>query len=229
MPTIAKTHKYQELNLRHRKLLQLYSVLSEYRLHLNLGLSEETTKYYHGMLFSGGDFSPFLTASYDSMMQSFYIELHGFIGAYIDPVSSDVKVRPNDKGSLSNYLYEKTRTSRKKAAVREFEKLLKEKSDELKMINDLRHKVAHFDKLKSRSVALVPGDVATREILNRLAEILYLLGFLRWNKPHYVENDNNASESTRAVIDVLVSQNRDSKKMRKKYMEARAKWFKSQQ
>ncbi len=47
------------------------------------------------------------------------------------------------------------------------------------MVHDLRGKLAHFKKLDERSRVFVPGDIKTREILNKLAEILYLLGFRR--------------------------------------------------
>ncbi len=93
------------------------------------------------------------------------------------------------------------------------------------MVHELRLKLAHFKKLNERNKTLEPSDIEIRKILNMLAEILYLLGFRRWNKPHYIEQNNNSSDSTQNIIDKLVPNDRKAKDMRKSYIAARNKWF----
>lgn len=225
MTTIAKTNKYKELEYRFQKLIQLYSVMSELRLHANKAVSEDTATYYHHALYQWNDYGAFLTASLESMMQVFYIELDGFIGAYWDTKQGLVQKRKNEVGSLAAYLYDGKRTKRKKEAQDVFAALLQESSTDLEMVNQLRHKLAHFKKLNERNRTFAPGDLKVREILNKVAEILFLLGFQRWNKPHYITQDNEASASTQEVIDVLLVDEDGAKKMREAYLKARDKWY----
>lgn len=225
MPTIAKTKRYRELNYRHLKLVQLYSVMSELRLHTNKAVNTDTSKYYHSILYVWDDYAPFLTASLESMMQVFYIELDGFIGGFWDEKQQRVRQRDNEQGSLAAYLHDGTRTTRKKAAQETFKTLLQQNAADLEMIRNLRYKLAHFKKLDERNKAFVPGDIKIREILNRLAEVLYLLGFQRWNTPHYIEQDNSPSTSTQQVIDKLVATNDKASEMRKAYIKSRNEWF----
>lgn len=225
MPTIANTNRYKELEYRFRKLIQLYSVMSELRLHTNKAVSEDSAAYYHHALYRWNDYGPFLTASLESMMQVFYIELDGFIGGYWDQRSGRVQSRDNEEGSLTKYLYNNTRNTRKKSAKEAFETFLQEYAAELKMTNELRHKLAHFRKLNERNRTFAPGDLKVREILNKVAEVLFLLGFQRWNKPHYITQDNEAIASTQEVIDVLIADDDDAKKMREAYLKARNKWY----
>jgi|SRR5665213_2851461 len=227
MPTIAKTHRYHELNLRLRKLVQLYTVMSELRLHTNKGLDIETSKYYHSKLYVWGDYGPFLTASLESMTQVFYIELDGYIGAYWDDKVQRVKPRRNEQGSLGVFLYDGRRTVRKKTAIGVFESLFQNYTKELQMIHELRIKLAHFKKFKERNKAFAPSDLQTREILNVLAEVLHLLGFQRWNKPHYIQYESDASVSTAAVVDKLVAEDDEKDEMRSKYKKAHDNWFKA--
>lgn len=226
MPTIAKTKRYHELEYRHRKLIQLYSVMSELRLHTNKAVSVDTSSYYWNKLYNLSDYSSFLTASMESMMQIFYIELDGLIGAFWDSRLGRTHLRA-DQGSLARYLYDGTRIGRKRKATAVFESLLQNKVGELNMIHSARHKLAHFEGLSVRNSALVPGGEEVREILNGLADVLFLLGFQRWNHPHYIEQDSKFTESTQEVIDQLLSDDGRSKKMRKEYLEARKKWFDS--
>lgn len=225
MPTITKTKRYKELEYRHLKLIQLYAVVSELRLHTNKAVDADIAKYYHSVLYIWDDYAPFLTASTESMMQVFYIELDGFIGAFWDSKQRRVQPRDNEQGSLATYLYDGTRIARKKSAKAKFEALLEDRADDLKAIHESRHTLAHFKKLDERNKSLVPSDTKTREILNRLAEVLYLLGFQRWNRPHNIEQDNDSSGSTQRVIDRLVPVDKKAKDMRKTYAEARDKWF----
>src|ERR1700712_4633785 len=104
MTTIAKTGSYKELQYRLLKLMQLYSVLAEFNLHLNTAVDKDTARYYLDTLYTWSDYGSFLTASIESMKQIFYIELSGFIGAYWDSESQVVKKRKNDSGSLGVYL-----------------------------------------------------------------------------------------------------------------------------
>lgn len=227
MPTIAQTKRYRELTYRHLKLVQLYSVMSELRLHTNKGVNIDTSKYYHSILYGWDDYAPFLTASLESMMQVFYIELDGFIGGFWDERQQRIRLRDNEQGSLAAYLYDGARTVRKKAAREAFETLLQQSAADLEMIRNLRYKLAHFKKLNERNNALAPGDIKIREIINKLAEILYLLGFQRWNTPHYIEQENDSSTSTQRVVDKLVATNNKAVDMRKAYIEARNKWYDS--
>jgi hypothetical protein len=199
--------------------------MSELRLHTNKALDTETSKYYHAMLYLRNDYGPFLTASLEAMMQVFYIELDGFIGAYWEQKQGCVQKRKNEVGSLATYLYDGKRTKRKKEAQDVFAALLQQNSTDLEMVNQLRHKLAHFKKLNERNRALAPGDIKIREILNKLVDTLYLLGFQRWNKPHYIQLDNDASSSTQKVVDMLVSDNNKASQMRQTYTKARSKWF----
>lgn len=225
MTTIAKTKRYQELTYRHLKLLQLYSVMSELRLHTNQAVNRTTAAYYHNKLYTWGDYGSFLTASLESMMQVFYIELDGFIGGYWSKENQRVQRRDNDPGSLASYLYDGTRKDRKKSAQKAFESLLKDEASELTRIHNTRHKLAHFKELTDRNSALVPGGVETRAILDKLSETLYLLGFQRWNKPHYIEQDNNSTSSTQKIIDALIGSDDEAKAMRKDYITSRDSWF----
>lgn len=225
MPTIAKTKRYRELTYRHLKLVQLYAIMSELQLHTNKAIDADTSKYYHDILFVWDDYAPFMTASLQSMMQIFYIELDGFIGAFWDDRQQRVRQRDNEQGSLGAYLNDGTRAVRKRSARQEFETFLQKSAGDLEMIRNLRYKLAHFKKLDERNSALAPGDIKIREILNKLAEIIYLLGFQKWNKPHYIEQDNDASTSSQRVVDKLVSANSKASDMRKAYVEARNKWF----
>ncbi len=227
MPTIAKTKRYRELTYRHLKLVQLYSVMSELRLHTNKAIDSDISKYYHDALYIWDDYGPFLTASLDSMMQVFYIELDGFIGAFWDEKLQRVRPRAHEQGSLAAYIYDGTRIIRKKSAKKEFEALLQQKATDLEIIRNLRYSLAHFKKLDERNKTLAPGDLRIREILNIIAEIIYLLGFQRWNKPRYIEQDNDASRSTQKVVDRLVSTTKNASSMRKAYIDARNRWFKS--
>ena len=219
------TQKYNELISRYLGLVRLYSVVSELRLHTNKAVSTETAKYYNDMLYTWDDYAPFLKASLDSMMQVFYIELDGFIGAFWDKDQKHVQERKHDQGSLAAYLYDSRRATRKKTAIEAFEALLEQQANELEMIHDMRGKLAHFKKLNERSKALVPGGTETREIINKLADILFLLGYRPGNKPHYIEQDNDATASTQKVIDKLVSPNDKADDMRKTYTKARKEWF----
>lgn len=225
MPTIAKTKRYHELTLRYLKLMRLYSVLSELRLHTNKAVNADTAEFYHKSLYEWGDYSSVLGASLESMTAVFYIELDGFIGAYWNADAQRAVCRRNEQGSLASYLYDGKRTERKKTAIDLFEKLLRDKSDDTNMIHDLRIKLAHFKKLKERNNALAPGDRKIREVMDLLAETLFLLGFQRWNKPHYVEQDNEYTVSTQDLIDKLSNDNGKSKEMRIRYLEARTKWY----
>lgn len=225
MPTIAKTKKYRELDVRFLKLTQLYSVFSELRLHTNKAISKETAEYYNKKLYIWGDSGAFLTASLESMMQVFYIELEGLIGAYWDPESSSVKLRKNEAGSLGSYLHDDKRTSRKKEAIERFEKLLKDEIVPLKKVNDVRHKLAHFQKLSARNKSIIPNDVETKRLLNGTAEVLFLLGYQKWNKPHYIEKDNEATESTQKTVDKLIEQDEKAVSMREKYLKKRGNWY----
>jgi len=225
MPTIAKTKRYRELEYRHLKLVQLYAVMSELRLHTNKAVDADTAAYYHAKLYDWSDYGPFMTASLESMMQVFYIELDGFIGAYWDPKKKCAQLRKNEQGSIAAYLYDGTRAPRKKSAKVVFEALLQHSADELEMIRNLRVKLAHFKKLDERSKALTPSDIKTRDILNALADVLHLLGFQRGNKPNYITRDNASSDSTQGVIDQLVATNKNAQSTRKAYLEAHGKWF----
>jgi len=199
--------------------------MSELRLHTNKAVDTDTAKYYHKILYEWGDYGAFLGASLESMTQGFYIELDGFIGAYWDDSTQTVIPRKNEHGSLAQYLYDGTRTTRKKSAIQIFETLLKNDADNLKMMHDLRHNLAHFVKLSRRNSSQALGDRKIREILNQLAEVLFLLGFQRWNKPHYVEQNDKYVVSTQDLIDKLSTDSGESKAMRIKYLEARKKWY----
>lgn len=225
MPTIAKTKRYQELNYRYFKLIQIFSVMSELRLHTNKSVNTSTADYYHHKLYVWGDYGHFLGASLGSMRQVFYIELDGFIGGYWDKKHKRLKKRNNEDGSLAWYFLDGKRATRKKAARELFESLLKDKSSELSMIRNARYKLAHYKMLADRNSALVPGGSETREILNGLAEVLYLLGYQRGNRPHYIEQDDDSTDSTQQVIDKLVGSDQKAESMRTTYAEARAKWF----
>lgn len=226
MPTIAMTKRYHELKLRYLKLIRLYSVVSELRLHTNQAVNAETAEYYHKTLFEWGKYASILGASLESMMTAFYIELDGFIGAHWDEVKQKIVPRKkNDTGSLASYLYDGKRANRKNSAIESFEKLLKDKKDDLEMIHELRMKLAHFKKLKERNSALAPGDRKIREVMDILAETLHLLGFQRWNMPHYAETDNEYVKSTQDFIDKLLADQSKTAQMRKKYLEARKKWY----
>ena len=225
MPTIAKTKRYHELTLRYLKLMRLYSVLSELRLHTNKSVNADTAEFYYKSLYEWGDYNSVLGASLESMTAVFYIELDGFIGAYWNTDAQCAVRRRNEQGSLASYLYDGKRTERKKTAIDLFEKLLRDKSDDTNMIHDLRIKLAHFKKLKERNNALAPGDRKIREVMDLLAETLFLLGFQRWNKPHYGEKDNEYVKSTQDFIDKLLAGKPKTSEMRIKYHEAREKWY----
>ncbi len=225
MPTIAMTKRYRELNYRFLKLVQLYAVMSELRLHANKAVDPETSEYYHRKLYVWGEYASFLTASLESMTQVFYIELDGFIGAFWNLQQNRMQLRGYDQGSLAEYLDDGKRIARKRSARQAFETLLKDESSDLAMIHDLRGMLAHFKKLSERNAAFAPGDLKIRQILNKLAEILYLLGFQKWNQPHYIQQDDAASESVQNVVDELVGHDDKAKIMRKSYTEARSKWY----
>lgn len=227
MVTIAKTRRYVELDYRLRKLGQLYAVVSELRLHTNKAVDSRTAKYYHSRLYLYGDYGSFLTASLESMTQLFYIELDGFIGSYWDHTTQSVKKRQNETGSIERYLYDGTRNDRKRSAQQAFESLLQDKAKELLMIHNTRGKLSHFKKLKERNGSYVPGDLDIRYILDKLSEVIYLLGFRRWNKPHYLEPNNTYTQSTQKVIDSLMRGEPNADSIRWEYLKARAKWFSS--
>jgi len=225
MPTIAMTKRYRELNYRHLKLIQLYSVMSELRLHTNIAVNADASKYYLNKLYGWGNYGPFLTVSMESMMQVFYIELDGFIGAYWHQAQNRIHLRKHNQGSLAEYLNDGKRVARKRSARAAFEALLKDDADALALIHELRGKLAHFKKLGERGEAIAPSDIKTREILNKLAEVNYLLGFQKWNQPHYIKQDDISSDSTQKVIDVLVASDHNAKGMREVYMKERNSWF----
>lgn len=225
MPTIAKTKLYHELTLRYLKLVRLYSILSELRLHTNKAVNADTAEFYHKSLYEWGDYNSVLGASLESMTAVFYIELDGFIGAYWDTNTQRAVRRRNEQGSLASYLYNGKRSGRKRTAIDLFEKLIRDKSDDTNMIHELRIKLAHFKKLKERNNALAPGDRKIREVMDLLAETLYLLGFQRWNKPHYVEKDNEYIKSTQDFIDKILMDNPEAARMRTEYNAARERWY----
>ena len=208
------------------KLAKLYAVVSELRLHTNLAIGKDIAKHYNAKLYEWSDAAPFLTASLESMMQVFYIELDGFIGAFWNSQHTKVQQRQNESGSLARYLYLTERSVIKKRATELFESLLKEKWKELAMIHDARGKLGHFTALSERNSAYIPNDIDTREILDKLAEVLYLLGYQPGNKPHYIAVDNNHVASTQYVIDRIVK-DKETVNMREKYNLARKDWFKS--
>ncbi len=205
--------------------MRLYSVMSELRLHTNKAVDAETAKYYQSVLYEWGDYGAFLGTSLESMTQAFYIELDGFIGGYWDESKLKIIPRKYEHGSLARYLYDGTRMTRKKSAIQNFETLLKNEAGNLEMMHDLRHNLAHFVKLSKRNSSQAPGDGKIREILNSLAEVLFLLGFQRWNKPHYVDQNDNYVLSTQDLIYKLSNDSHKSKEMRQKYLEARKKWY----
>jgi hypothetical protein len=225
MATISRTRKYTELNYRLKKLNQLYAVMSELRLHTNMAVDKDAAKYYNNRLYLYGDYGSFLTASLESMMQVFFIELDGFIGSYWDEKNQAIKKRQNESGSLGRYLYDSTRSTRKKTAQVTFESLLKDKAKELLMIHEIRGILSHFTQLKERNQSFVPSDVDMREILDRLADVIYLLGYQRLNKPDYIEINNSYIQSTQHVIDKLVAGEPHADDIRWSYLKARSKWF----
>lgn len=225
MPTIAQTKRYRELHYRHLKLRQLYSVMSELRLHTNKTVDKDVASYYQAKLYTWGDCAPFLTASLESMMQVFYIELDGFIGAFWDFENAKTVTRKNDQGSIGSYLYDGTRIARKNTAKASFEAFLENESNELEMIHSTRHTLAHFEKLDARNSSLVPGGTKIKEVLDKLADVLFLLGYRNGNKPDYIENDDEASESVKALVDRLIADDGKAKEMRKRYTKKRKEWL----
>lgn len=191
-----------------------------------MAVNIDTAEYYHKTLFEWGDYNSILSASLESMTTVFYIELDGFIGAYWDDNRQKIVSRKkNETGSLASYLYDGKRAKRKNTAIESFENLLKDKKDDLAMIHELRMKLAHFKELKERNSVLAPGDRKIRDVMDVLAETLHLLGFQRWNMPHYAETDNEYVKSTQDFIDKLLVERPKTTEMRKKYLEARKEWY----
>ena len=54
---------------------------------------------------------------------------------------------------------------------------------------------------------------------------MYLLGFQKWNKPSYINQNNNAGISIQKVVYSVVESNNKAEDMRQTYLKARAKWF----
>jgi hypothetical protein len=224
MVTIAKTDKYRGLHYRHLKLVQLFAAFSELRLHTNIQVGENVAKYYHSQIWEWGDYAPFFTASLESMRQVFYIELHGFLGGYWDAETSEVKGSSGDEGSLYKYLYNSKRTGRKQKAKERFGSLLQTEADALGRLYELRKHLAHFEKLNKRNSRLLISDAETKRILDGTAEVIYLLGFRRWNMPGYYEDDNHASQSVQLLIDAIVTDDK-SAAMREEYLSGRKVWI----
>lgn len=200
--------------------------MSELRLHTNRAVNPKTSKYYLSRLYHWkSDYAHFLAASLDSMMQVFYIELDGFIGGYWNELKGRVEPRNNEQGSLTEYLFDGTRQARKKTAQARFEQLLYDHKEKLAQIHDLRGKLAHFKKYSERNGVLAPGYAAVREILDGLAEVIYLLGFQRWNMPDYIEKDSEYSKAVHTVVDRLISDFEGHEKMRMAFNKSRDEWF----
>ena len=225
MTTIAKTKRYKKLVVAHSRLVKMYSVMSELNLHINQGIDATTAQYYYIHIFDMGMAPDFFNMSLLSMRQIFYIELNGFIGCYW--LQNKVNLRNNDSGSLAKYLYDGTQIKRKKTAKDKFEKLLQNHKEPIKKIHDLRTNLGHFVDLDVRNSTLLPSEIETRNILNDLAETLYLLGFhkLGYNTPHYVEEDGDITKSIQLVIDKVIYGYKQKSNMRKKYLNGRKKWF----
>lgn len=227
MPTMAMTKRLRELDYRSLKIVELYSVSAEIRLHTNKALGDEIANYYNQSLYIWlNEVATVLSTSLESMLQIYYIEIDGFVGAYWDGTKNKVRQRKFESGSLAMYLLDGTRKSRKKSAIVRLESLLKEESVGLELIHGMRQKLAHFNKLEDRNKTFVPSDVDMRRILNGLAEVLFLLGYQKLNKPHYISNSDKHSESVWYVLDKLIN-SRDKIRMRKKYNLARSNWFSS--
>lgn len=224
MTTIVKTKRYKELVYRHLKLIHLYSVMSELNLHTNTAVGgEDVAKYYLNSLFSMGMAPDFFRASLESMRQVFYIELNGFIGAYWD---NGLKPRKYESYSLAKYLYDGKRQTRKKTAQKRFEELLQNKASTIDAIWKLRGDLSHFVDLDKRNANLLPSDLDTRNILNALAEVLWLLGYQPNNTPHYIDTDGETARDIQNMIDRLLY-GKDKSNMRKKYLTGRKAWFKN--
>lgn len=227
MTTIAKTKKFQELQYRYLKLVQLYSVFSELRLHTNKTVNVETAGYYHTKLFTFGDYASFFTASLGSMRQVFYIELNGFIGVHWASEDRSINKRRYETGSLGHYLYDGKRINGKKKSKVKFEEMLDIEAGALNRLHDLRGVLSHFKKLDERNTQLVISDAETQRILNNIADILHLLGYQRWNEPYYYKFDSDASHSVQKLIDDLTEDDAKSKNMRIKYLQSRTQWHNS--
>ena len=224
MATIAKTDRYRELKERYRKILLLYSTLSELRLHTNIQVSKEASGYYVRKVMN--KYPGFFIPAMESMRKMFYISLYSYIGAYVGK-GDKVMLRSSDKGSLANYLYSGTRRARKAKAVQEFEFMCLSHRKELEYLHKLRQSLAHYENEKITGGHLIFGDTETIEILNHLAEVLYLLGYQRGNKLDKFSYDNNHAMDVRGVLDSVAHDSPLKQEMRKRFNSKREEWIRS--
>lgn len=225
MTTIAMTKRYSELSNRHRSMVHLYETLSELRLHTNKSVDVELAS---GYLNNAVNVYPrFFVPALESMRKYFYISLNSFIGGYYDPSVDRIKRRGSDKSSLYHYLYDETRADRKKHAKNEFESLLKDQADNLKLLHELRQSLAHYEDIKRTNTKMIFSDSDAIDILNRLGVVMYLLGFQRWNKPFEFNYENDSANEVMAVIDdIYKAPKTEIEKKRQKYIKKRAEWIK---
>jgi len=223
MATIARTNKYYELVLRHLELIRLYSSMSELRLRTNKSVDPDLAKYYLNCAIN--QYPGFFVPALESMRRSFYVSLKAVIGAYHDTTSQSIKRTKNDTYSLAQYLYDGSRKHRKKSAIEAFETLLIHNSHELKMLKNLRDGISHNNKKAKTNNLIIFGEAKTIEILNSIGDVLYLLGFRRWNTPHHFSYSNEWAEEIGLMIDALLIDEEDVEEKREKYITKRAEWI----
>lgn len=217
------TKIYHDLNTRHRNLVNLYSVVSELRLHTNKSVDEAVARTYLNQAIN--QYPYFFVPALESMRKYFYISLYSYIGAYYDSRSGTIKVTHNDKHSLGHYLNNGKRVSRKASAKKVFDDLIRNNAQNINALYDLRNSLAHYDALNVTSEYLIFSDADTIKLLNDLGNVLYLLGFHRWNKPYQFDYNNENADVVDELIDKLLTDRTIVKSTREKFKSKRQDWI----
>jgi hypothetical protein len=222
MTTLARTKKFHELQMRHIELLRLYSTMSELRLHTNTRVDPNIAKYYLNKVLCR--YPHFFVPSLESMRKYFYIALKGYIGAYYK--AGKVELTLSNAYSLGQYLNDGKQMARKRAAKKKFDELIRDFGEEINLLKNVRDSVSHYDMVRSTNALFIFSEAKTIEILNRLGDILYLLGYRTGNTPRHFNYTNEYAEDVRDVIDHMLANDKDASRVRAEYLKKRDAWIK---
>lgn len=212
--------KLDELQAQHEILKHHFGAMVELQLHVSPSVDPTASRYYARVLNNyGALFVPVI----NSIKQSFYIELYGYIGAYYDKKTETVKVKlDKDVGSLGRAL--ETEFKHNNAAKEMFDTFIISQQNNLCLLYDLRKALSHVDVFNKRNDEIILNYDNVKSILDGIADIIFGLGCKSGNNPRYYEDFNDSSRAVICVIDKLTV-GKDAASVRERYNLARKKWM----
>lgn len=204
----------EELNLRMVLLQQRLAILDEILLHVSTKLDTETARYYSDVLNRYGNF--FYSINH-ALKSSFYVELLAFLGVKLDKNKQII----SDRWAQASVYNLAVIANRREAYM----KLLARYRDDVVLVDEVRHKIAHATALTELNNLNVPGYDRTVMFLNEVAGFVMEIhdrvhGIPGWNKPHTLDDENVYADDTEGLIHSITSSSR-ADEMRIRYKDAK--------